>query len=94
MLIESAFHNAVVMLHEKHSHVINQVLDSATADAAEEVPKILPIFIKLAIDIDFRAAQITKHVAHVAERQDSKFNGIFDIENRIANVVSGFHQIN
>ena len=93
MLVERPFHDAVVMLYKEHCHVIDQVLDGAPANAAEEVPEILAIFFELAVDIDFRAAQETEHVAHIAKRQNAKFNRIFYVENGIANIIRGFHQV-
>ena len=82
------------MLHERHRHIVDNVLEGLPADAAEEVAEVASVFLVFLVDIYFGAAEVAEHVAHIAKSKDSKFDGIFHIEDGIADVVSGFHQVN
>ena len=81
------------MVHEDHGHVVDQVLDGLATDAAQEIAEVAAVFLVFAVDIHVRAAEVAEHVAHVGKREDSKFNGIFHIENGIADIVGGFHKV-
>ena len=88
-----ALHDFFVMVHEYDRHVVNQVLDSLAADAAEKVAKIPPVLLVLAINIHLGAAQVAEHVTHVGKRQDAELDGVLHIENGIANIVGSLYEV-
>ena len=86
-------HDFFVMVHKGDGHIVNQVLDGASTHAAQEVAEILAIFLEFAVNVHIGAAQIAEHATHIAIAQDAKFNGVFHIQDAVANIVGGLHQI-
>ena len=92
--VELAFHDFFIVLHERHGNVVYNVLESLSANTAEEVAEVATVFLVFLVDIYFGTAEVAEHVAHVAEGKNPEFNGIFHVEDGIADIVGGFHQVN
>ncbi len=88
-----ALHDFFVMVHEDNGDIVNQVLDGLSADAAEEIAEVAPVLFIFLVDVHFGATKVDKHVAHVGKRKDPEFDGVFHVEDGIADIVGGFHQV-